>query len=214
MNNNLTFVIISIIYLTNKPLSYSKTRSVFSPEERAKQTKKTILSIREKVPKAKIILCESGLQKNLPENINILADEYFYIGDKKIIRYACDSPFKGLGEIFSILQLRKKINPTSDYFKISGRYYLNEDFYINDWKNGDFIFKFRNSNYFSTVLYKFKGSAFKTLQRALIFSIPFCLFNRSIEFMIFRFIPSKKIQKIQKIGVSGHIAVGGELFSE
>jgi len=213
-NNDLSFFVISIIYLSEKPFSYSKVRSVYSPEERAEQTKKTIQSIREKVPGAKIILCESGLKKDLPGDLQTLADEYVYIGSKPIIRFACDSAFKGLGEIMSLLYLRKLVIPSRDYFKISGRYYLNEKFEIANWQKGDFNLRFRSSSSFSTVFYKFKGSAIKIYIRALVLTIPFCFLNRSIERIIFRFIPSKRVQRIEEIGVSGFVAVDGGLFSE
>lgn len=204
----------SIIYLSEKPLSYSTVRSVYTPEERVEQTKKTIISIREKVPGAKIILCESGLRKELPGNIQDLADEYFFIGGKSIVRLACDGRFKGLGEIISILQLGKLMSPERDYFKISGRYYLNDNFSIAEWREGDFNLKFRSSNSFSTVFYKFKGKSFNIFRRALILSIPFCLLNRSIEHIIYRFIPAAKVRKIERVGVSGLVAVDGKLFSE
>jgi len=213
-NNDLVFLVLSIIYLSEKPLSYSAVRSIYSAQERAEQTKKTILSIREKVPGARIVLCESGLRKELPDSIQSLADEYLYIGDKPFVRYACDGRFKGFGEIASLLQLRKYIFSSNDYFKISGRYYLNDRFNIADWREGDFNFKFRSSSSFSTVFYKFKGKAVRPLVRALILSIPLCFLNRSIEHVIFRFIPSRRIKKIENIGVSGLVAVDGGEFSE
>tara|TARA_B110000208_G_C11756952_1_gene425495 strand:+ start:1233 stop:1397 length:165 start_codon:yes stop_codon:yes gene_type:complete len=48
-------LITSIINTPNKPLSYSKIRSVFTRKERFEQTKKTIQSIKEKIPEYKII---------------------------------------------------------------------------------------------------------------------------------------------------------------
>ena len=40
------------------PLSYSNVRSVFTREERYEQTKKTIQSIKEKIPNCKIMIVE------------------------------------------------------------------------------------------------------------------------------------------------------------
>jgi hypothetical protein len=215
MNDNQKIVIISsIIYLLDKPLSYTNTRSVYSAEERAEQTKKTIESVRNKIPDAKIILLESGSKKELPFKIQDLVDEYLYVGDQPSVRFACDSKFKGLGEIVTLLQLRKQIIFNTDYFKISGRYFLNDNFDIDDWQTGDFNFRFRNPHNFSTVFYKFRGGAFKFLAIAFYLTIPFCLLGRPIEKVIFRFIPSFKIRKIERIGVSGLVAVDGELFNE
>ena len=55
--NNLV-LITSVINTPNTPLSYSKTRSVFTREERFQQTKKTIQSIKEKIPNHTIMIVE------------------------------------------------------------------------------------------------------------------------------------------------------------
>ena len=51
-------LITSVINTPKKPLSYSNVRSVFTREERYEQTKKTIQSIREKIPNYKIMIVE------------------------------------------------------------------------------------------------------------------------------------------------------------
>ena len=211
--NNKVVIIVSAIYLKDKRLSYSSARSLFTPEERSGQTKNTIKSIREKIPGTKIILLESGLKKELPGNIVDLVDEYIYVGDKFFVRLACDSLFKGLGEIITILQLQKNILTDSDYFKISGRYYLNDEFNLHNWEDGEFNFRFMKPKYISTVFYKFKGGSFNILKVSFLISIPFCFLNRSIENLIYRFIPNSKIKPVNRIGVSGLVAVNGELFN-
>src|SRR3989344_7875980 len=53
------FIITSVIYpKPGKQVQYNGIRSIFSPEERAEQTLRTVESIRLKVPGAKIILVE------------------------------------------------------------------------------------------------------------------------------------------------------------
>lgn len=56
MNN--IILITSVINTPNKPLSYSKTRSVYNRNERFEQTKKTIQSVKEKLPNIKIMIVE------------------------------------------------------------------------------------------------------------------------------------------------------------
>jgi len=51
-------LITSIINTPNTPLSYIKTRSIYTREERFEQTKRTIKTIREKIPDNKIMLVE------------------------------------------------------------------------------------------------------------------------------------------------------------
>ena len=55
--NNLV-LITSIIKTPNTPLSYTNKRSIYSHEERYEQTKKTIQSVREKIPNVKILMVE------------------------------------------------------------------------------------------------------------------------------------------------------------
>ena len=51
-------LITSIIHTPNTPLSYIKTRSIYTREERFEQTKRTIETVREKIPDNKIFLIE------------------------------------------------------------------------------------------------------------------------------------------------------------
>jgi len=208
---DITFIVVSIIYLSKRPLSYSNTRSVFSPRERAKQTLKTIQSIKKKIPDAKIILLESGLKKELPFKLNTLADEYFYIGDVPHIRAACDSPFKGLGEVMAMLYIKKYLKDSDHYFKLSGRYYLNESFNLKKWLGRDLVFKFRNWYVVSTVLYKFHSSQINALSRALMLTIPLLKIGRPLESVLSWFLPRWRLKKIKTLGVSGQIAVGGSI---
>ena len=53
-------IITSIIEMPNKPLSYSKTRSIFSNDERFEQTKKTIETIKGRMEDVAILIIECG----------------------------------------------------------------------------------------------------------------------------------------------------------
>jgi hypothetical protein len=53
--NNLV-LITSVVKTPDKPLSYINSRSIYTHEERFEQTKKTIQSIRQKIPNVKIFL--------------------------------------------------------------------------------------------------------------------------------------------------------------
>lgn len=213
-NNKTVFIVNSIINLSERPLSYNAKRSIFSIQDRIEQTKNTITSIRQKVPNSEVILVEQGFKNDLPDDLIKMADNYFYIGDKKIVRFACDGPFKGLGEIISLLQMSSFLDRSKSYFKISGRYYLDDNFDINNWPSSGFVFKFRTPRGISTVLYKINPDVFLWWKFSLIMTIPFCFLNRSIEAIIHRFIPNKKINKLGLIGVSGLGSVDGFKFSD
>jgi len=205
----------SVIYFKDKPLSYSSSRSIYSPETRAEQTLKTIQSIREKMPGAKIFLFELGLKEDLPHNLKNSVDLYVFLGNKKIVRWAVDGSKKGFGEAVGLIYGAKYIKNQADYyFKISGRYYLNDDFEINDFLDSNFAFlKYDRS--ISTRLYGFSQSVFNVWYRALWLSLLFLYFTiMSIEFVLPKFIKQKYVKSLNRLGISGFIAPGGEYIKE
>lgn len=199
------FLVTSVIYpVAGRNVTYGTTRSVFNAEERAAQTLVTIESIRRKVPGAKICLVEAGLKKDLPVHVSEKVDQYLYLGDKKIVRWACDSRFKSLGEAIMLLYANAHIPKSADfYFKISGRYFLDEDFDIQKWKDGLVLFYFLQHDYISTRLYGFRKEAFEIWRMALIKGLPFALIGYAIEHTLVSFIPKKYITKIENLGVTG-----------
>lgn len=211
------FLITSVIYSkTAKTVSYGSARSVFTPEERAEQTLRTIESVRQKVPGARVVLIEAGLQENLPYNLAQKADKYIYLGNKKIVRWACDSTFKSLGESFMLLYAVKYTGDYDFYFKISGRYFLDENFDINAWKQGQFVLYFRPDldEYISTRLYGFRKEMKKEWKYALIKGLPFSLIGYAIENTLAKFIPKKYVYRISKMGVTGIGASLNDIMKE
>src|SRR6056300_795193 len=77
-------LITSVINTPNVPLSYSKTKSVFSRKERFTQTKNTIVSIKDKIPNCKIIIVEcSDLNTEEQEYLSINCDYILNLWEKK-----------------------------------------------------------------------------------------------------------------------------------
>lgn len=203
---NRVFIVISVIYFKEKPLSYSTYRSSFSPLERLTQTKKTIESIRMRVPDAKIFLFEQGI-KDVYEQLGPLVDLYYYAGGNKVVRFFTDGVFKGLGEAVGLLFSTRYFPRKSRIFKISGRYYLDDSFNLNDWDSGRFIFLKKN-NCLSTRLYSFESSVKNIWILSLILSLPLLFLNMSIEKTMAIFIPRKMIRVIDKLGLRGFVGVG------
>ncbi len=212
------FLISSVIYFKNKSLTYSSSRSVFSPQERERQTLKTIESIKKNVPNAKIILIESGLRKDISEEIISAVNEYVYTGNNQFVRYACDSKKKGLGEAMSLF-FGLKNSSTANYsycFKISGRYYLNENFNLENFKKEKyFTFKFYdNPKQMSTRLYGFNIKQFAIWRKILKDIFIKLIFNYSIEELLYLKIKNNNNQEINVLGVSGLIGPNGEEINE
>ena len=209
-----TFIVLSVINFKDKPLSYSKVRSTFTPEQRIDQTLKTISSIRENVPRAHVLLIEAGLSRNISVELEKSADRYEYIGDRFLVRKAIDSRLKGIGEAVSLLFATKYIPADSDFcFKISGRYYLNENFNLADWKEGEFI-ALKYGEDISTRLYGFKKTMLGAVRRGLWISIPVLLGGSSIEHVFTKYLPQGKIKSIPQLGISGLGAAFGDSFKE
>ena len=144
-------LITSVINTPNNPLSYSKTRSVFTRTERFEQTKKTIESIKEKIPNHKILLVECSdfnetekiyFESNCNYILNLWNDKYLhnYIFGKS----------KALGEgTLTIKALEYIFNNKimfDNLFKISGRYWLSDNFDFNNFNNNSLVFKKINNS--------------------------------------------------------------------
>lgn len=157
--NTILFGITSVIDTPNIPLSYSTIRSIFSRDERFEQTKKTISSIKEKIPEAKIIIVECSNYETNKEQLDYLkknSDYFLNLWDNQELHKYVFSIYKTIGtEIMTIELINYIINNNilfETFYCISGRYYLNDNFNINlYYKN---IIKFKSKNlYTSTRLY-------------------------------------------------------------
>jgi len=143
--SNLIFIS-SIIDPPKLPLSYSTVRSVFNRTERYEQTKKTIESLCKYIPNISIILVEcSNFDFNNKEHVT----QYVYfkthckyfinIWDDELLRNRCYSAFKGIGEgtqtIAAINFILNNEIKFDSFYKISGRYFINNNFNYDLYKD-------------------------------------------------------------------------------
>ncbi len=212
--DKVTFIITSVIYFSTKKLPGSRVRSVFDPAERSSQTIKTIASIRSKMPAAEIILLEMGKEKSIPDELVKMADRYVYIGDRKWVRRAVNGKRRGLGEAMGLIAASKEFDRDSSFFfKISGRYFLNEQFEPLLWQ-GDFFQAKKYETGISTRLYGFSRRFFNDWQTALKRSLWKLYWGRSIEDVFPAKFGPGRIHDIKKLGLSGYVANGGEYLEE
>lgn len=220
--NNLV-IITSVIDTPNIPLSYSNVRSLFTREERFNDTKKTIESVKEKIPNCKILLVECS-------NLTKIEYEYFISNSDYVINLWNNPELhpkifgisKSLGEgTMTIEALNFIITNHIKYdnlFKISGRYWLNAEFNFNIFDNDKQIFKKidNDSNNISTVLYKITKSDTKLLYKFLndnYESMKRCI---GYEIMFGNFVKLLEISNINfydKLGISGKVTVCGSNYS-
>ena len=200
-------IICSVIKTVPNPLSYTNIRSIFNEEERFEQTLKTIESVKKHIPNTYIAHLEcSDLKQEYAEKIKKNVDEYINYFDNERIKNIVTSPYKGWGEQSVILEYLLSTNlKYNSIFKISGRYFIIDDFEYKNFDNNYNCFKLSGDTY-STVLYKivdFKEyiSALKNCEEQL-------KKGEGIEtVMTQKFKTNTKI--LSELGVTGKIAVDG-----
>jgi hypothetical protein len=134
----------------------NKTRSIYSRLERFNQTQKTIYSLKLNIPDVKILLIECSelldqekkyFQAECEWVINLFYDEH--------LKDNIYSQSKSLGEgTMMIAALDFLIRTNIEYdnlFKITGRYWLNENFHYSDFENSDCIF---NNDHNASIMIK------------------------------------------------------------
>jgi len=209
-----TFIITSVIYFSQRKLSNSAVRSVFTPEERTIQTAKTINSIREKAPGAFIILLEMGKEKNIAEDLIRMVDKYVFIGNRTLVKWAVNGKFRGLGEAMGLIVSKKELYTGADFFfKMSGRYFLNDDFDLKLWKDNFFLAR-KYERGISTRLYGFSKEFFAAWQKALKRSLVQLFRGQSIEDVLPAKLGKEKIHAVKKLGVAGYVAPDGAYLEE
>jgi mannosyltransferase OCH1-like enzyme/glycosyltransferase involved in cell wall biosynthesis len=216
-------MITSIINCTNNPLSYYHTRSVFDIHTRYEQTLHTIKSVREKIPNAVIIFLEcsdlSGENEVFENDIREVVDYYYNFYEVSDIRDAVNSPLKGYGEANLLLAGLEKIKENRELnykniFKLSGRYYLNDDFNIRDFNNefNNFI-PWDNSCYsYCTIFYKIVYYDVDLYRHALLTMLSDLQKELSIECCMYKYFKTR-IKIMKQMNVSGLLATEGYLFS-
>lgn len=249
MNYKFLFVVTSAII----PFT---SGSANTKEERFQQTLETISSIRKKVPNSIILLTENSYHK-LPEeykdilskNVDILIENYDDIILRRIYGNLEKSPDKmdfgkslletrGLILAFEKIINEELFQKVHRIFKISGRYYLNENFDIDDYSSkclyNYYVFnlcKFNDNQleYFrdmmgidgqvTTGLWSFCSSlmvdTYHLYQKAFSYIDWILSINNSIDIerCLYKFLDMSKVIKIRQLGVNQIHGPTGKVYS-
>jgi len=216
-------LITSILYPPTTPLSYTNVRSVFTPDERFQQTKRTIQSIREKIPDSTILIVEcSPLKKEehdyFKENVDFLLNLY----ENEDIRSRIHSASKSLGEgtmtLCALEFLKQQSISFNHFFKITGRYWLSQRFQYDRFDNDNIVaspidgdknnvctslykLNYKNLTYF----YEFLTSNLDAMYRCIGYEI---IFARFLNTLIEKF----NIDYVETIGINGLISVSNDFI--
>ena len=214
-------LITSIIKTPDTPLSYINTRSVYSHDERFEQTKKTIQTIREKIPDSIIFIVECSDLDEVQHKYMTLNCDYFLNLYNSNFANNMFSHSKSLCEgtmTYCALEYILTNNiEFNNLIKISGRYWLSNNFNYSNFDNNDIIVKFieNNKDNIFTALYKlpkkevlffklFLENNFNHMENCIGYEVLFALFINTLN---------NNIQNIEQIGLDGYVSVSGDYYS-
>ena len=217
--NNLV-LITSVICTPNNPLSYTSTRSVFTHDERFAQTKKTIETVKEKIPNSKIIIVEcSELNEEQTDYLTKNSDYFLNLFNEPEKCANVYGKSKALGEgtmtIEAIHYIIKNDIQFDNFFKITGRYWLSDNFNYINFDNSDIIIHniHNDQNNTCTSLYKLNKTNIIDFYNFLIsnMNLMFQCICYEVLFAIFLNLPkNNKVIHMNKIGVNGYISVSND----
>jgi len=188
-------IISSAINTCSAPLSYYPIRSIFDKQQRYEQTLQTIDSLN-RIPNKKIYFTECTDIPEFEEDVKRRVDFYknVYKGNEAVI----DGLYKNVGEAISLLAV--ETDEYENVFKISGRYYLNDEFDYSLWDNDDTILEVDPENgWIRTVFYKINQK--QNLQwTGILMSMVRNNESRAIEQMMREI---SDFKRIDKVGVEG-----------
>jgi hypothetical protein len=207
------FFICSVIKTSNNPWYHTHIRSPFTPEERFQQTLHTIETIRNLNDDTKILLVDcSDLDKEMEDTLKSKVDYYIQLYSNYTIRKICMySRQKGHGEFF---QTKEAINFIKEnniefnrFFKISGRYYLNENFSKNNYSITEFTFRKVAPDTAYTVLYSVPSSLFDTYNNIIDECLKVYKRNDRIGFETLLPMKCNPLHDIEILGVEGFVCI-------
>jgi hypothetical protein len=219
--NNLV-LITSVINTPNTPLSYISKRSIYTKDERFEQTKKTILSIKTKIPEAKIFIVEcSDLNENEESFFKQNSNYFLNLHSFEHIRNDVYGISKSLGEgtmTYHALEYIHKNNISYDnLIKISGRYLLSDKFDLNNFDNESIVIKYIDGNCENvfTALYKLPYKVVESFRLFLYdnFNLMFqCIGYERLFAKFIQTIKDTDIKYVTVFGLEGPVSVSTDYY--
>lgn len=216
-------LITSVINTPKTPLSYSNVRSVYTRDERMNQTKKTIKSIKEKIPNCKIIIVECTDFTDVEEQyFEHECDYVVNLFSNTELHASIFGPSKSLGEGTMTIEALKYIIDNqlryNNLFKISGRYLLSDNFTYANFDNTNLVFKKINGdiNNIFTALYKIPREQTLMLYDFLRINVNNMKNKIGYEVLFgyfIKYIAYQNIKFYDPIGLAGNVTVCGSVYN-
>jgi hypothetical protein len=226
IKNKNIILITSKIYVSNNKFTYIDKRSIYTKEQRFLQTIETIDSIKKYIPDYFIILFDNSEFNNFEKTVlNNIVDCFLNIlDDDKLNYYTNKCEIKAYSEISQQLKFfelfmgteNNNLNEIKNFYKISGRYLINDTFDYNDFNNDKSIFKkdlnnVKNNtkqNYYFTCFYKLDKNILIEYHNKLNY-----LLNNQIEYIdndleiILPDLLKEYISEVDNLGITQRISV-------
>lgn len=215
IKNQALCLITSVIKTPPLPLSYTNTRSVFTPEERYNQTINTIESVRNKIPGVIICLVEcSDIDPQHLLEITSRVDYFLNIFDNAELRTRVYSPSKSMGEgtmtIAALNYIREQSIQYTSFYKLSGRYSLADSFIPEEHP---LVVKPISGNIHnvSTLFFKLNKESVQDFYTFLVSHESDMKNCKGYEVLFAEFISSRDLVKFtDTLGVSGYVSVDAD----
>jgi hypothetical protein len=231
MDENLT----NSIFVISNALVVSGAKSVYSLEQRYEQTLKTIDSIDKACPSSIKIMFDAG--ETLSEkHVKSIADRgvtVIHTGGQESVKACAQRGLKSVGESLSFhmtLNLIRANNIVADrIYKISGRYWLNDNFVLGSEHVNKFVFTKRTKTWmhedqikitgvdhtYQSRLFHFDYSLLPTMLDELKNVMIDCSYlGIDIEHAYFKYMSKYNPIEMDKIGLSGYQAPTGEMVDD
>lgn len=231
MNNFYTFVITSAI---------NTTQTAIDCATRYEQTLKTIESIRAKVPDVRIILTDSSSTPLTEDQSRTLSEsvDIFYPIERNLITefFNSNMSFKGDAELYQWYEIARLLRQHNlvgrRVFKITGRYWLSDEFNINAYNNPELENKYvarinewdvsfnnfatrERVIYFETRLWSFCYKLFEDFEQLIPRLFHNMIFvDHNLEKSMLQLIDPEKIIMFNPIGVHGYTGDNGVIKIE
>jgi hypothetical protein len=188
-------------------------KSCFSPQERFEQTLKTISSVQEKIPNLTVVLIEiTKIPVMYSLKLSELCDFLILCEDDTEIQDFNKNPNKSYGEIAITKRILESITDCETVYKISGRYFLSDNFNLNSLQPEKYNF-FLGDNCFHTTFYSIPGPYVDYTAR-LLKEIHPRIQNSwiDIEHAYFSYLPKEKVYTVSKLNCKGFYSVDGKPY--
>ena len=163
-------LITSKIYISDNKFSYAGKRSIYDIKTRYQQTLHTINTVKKHIPNSFIILFDnSNFTEEEKTELHNMSDCFINITNNDTLNYFTNiCEYKYLSDmcqqIYCYLYFLRHIDfgRIKHFFKISGRYYINDTFTYSEFDNSLNLFKkamnIKDKNYYYTSFFKLSNA--------------------------------------------------------